>query len=75
VQAHRKADSLTACLRQERPAATLGLHGSPAACLQREATLAVCTCTYEPCGNRGICCECLRNHWTPEGTGRPACYK
>ena len=75
VQAHRERDSLTACLRKERPAATLALQGSPAACLQRETTLAVCTCSYDPCGNRGICCECIRNHWTEDGTGRPACYK
>jgi hypothetical protein len=75
VQAHRAGGSLTACLRQARPAATLALHGSPAACLHREATLEVCTCTYEPCGNRGICCECIRNHWTEDGTGLPACFR
>ncbi|MCX5789908.1 MAG: DUF6485 family protein [Elusimicrobia bacterium] len=23
---------------------------------------AVCTCTYEPCGRKGICCECIRYH-------------
>lgn len=75
VQAHRAGGSLTACLRVERPAATLALKGSPAACLQKVTTLEVCACTYEPCGNRGICCECLRNHWTADGTGMPACFK
>ena len=75
VAAHSSSGSFTACMRTNRPAATLVLKGSPSACLQREATLQVCACTYDPCGNRGICCECIRNHWTVEGTGRTACFK
>jgi hypothetical protein len=23
-----------------------------------------CNCTYEPCERKGICCECLRYHWS-----------
>ena len=23
-----------------------------------------CTCTYAPCGRKGVCCECLRFHWS-----------
>lgn len=22
-----------------------------------------CTCTYEPCSKKGVCCECLQYHW------------
>ena len=22
-----------------------------------------CTCTYDPCSRKGICCDCLRYHW------------
>lgn len=22
-----------------------------------------CTCTYEPCSRKGICCECIEYHW------------
>ncbi len=22
-----------------------------------------CTCTYEPCSRKGICCECIAYHW------------
>lgn len=22
----------------------------------------ICTCTYEPCSRKGICCECLHYH-------------
>ncbi|KUO39879.1 MAG: hypothetical protein APZ16_01190 [Candidatus Hadarchaeum yellowstonense] len=30
-----------------------------------------CSCTYEPCPRKGICCECLRYHW--EMGELPAC--
>ncbi|OGN95494.1 MAG: hypothetical protein A2Z77_07255 [Chloroflexi bacterium RBG_13_51_36] len=31
-----------------------------------------CNCTYEPCGRKGICCECLRYH---RRSGElPACF-
>ncbi len=30
-----------------------------------------CNCTYEPCGRKGVCCECISYHW---GMGQfPAC--
>jgi hypothetical protein len=22
-----------------------------------------CTCSYEPCARKGLCCDCLRYHW------------
>lgn len=75
VRAHNDSGSLTACMRTLRPATTLSLKGSAAACLQREVNLPLCACTYDPCDNRGVCCECLRNHWTVDGAGRPACLK
>ena len=31
-----------------------------------------CNCTYEPCGRKGVCCECVGYHW---GMGQfPACF-
>jgi len=30
-----------------------------------------CNCSYEPCGRKGICCECLAYHWTNKEL--PAC--
>jgi len=27
-----------------------------------QANTAKCTCTYEPCNRKGICCECIRYH-------------
>lgn len=29
---------------------------------QKEKNLKGCTCSYEPCSKKGICCECLRYH-------------
>ncbi len=75
VQAHRDSGSFTACMKNQRPARSLLLKGSPAACLTREANLELCACDYDPCGNRGICCECIRNHWKVDGTGRTACFR
>lgn len=25
---------------------------------------ASCPCTYEPCSRKGICCECIKYHWS-----------
>ena len=30
-----------------------------------------CNCTYEPCGRKGICCDCLAYHW--RNRELPAC--
>lgn len=27
-------------------------------------TLGRCNCSYEPCGRKGVCCECLSYHWS-----------
>ena len=29
---------------------------------KREENLLECTCSATKCGNRGICCECVRHH-------------
>jgi len=31
-------------------------------CQERENRVH-CTCTYEPCSRKGICCQCLTYHW------------
>jgi hypothetical protein len=37
-----------------------------------EENKAKCNCTYEPCSRKGICCECLRYHWSSGEL--PACF-
>ncbi|HOT77016.1 MAG TPA: DUF6485 family protein [Candidatus Wallbacteria bacterium] len=29
---------------------------------KKKATLAKCTCTYEPCSRKGACCDCIEYH-------------
>jgi len=29
---------------------------------QKEKNLKRCTCTYEPCDKKGMCCECISYH-------------
>ncbi|MFH1242626.1 MAG: DUF6485 family protein [Pseudomonadota bacterium] len=29
---------------------------------KKEQNLATCKCTYVPCENKGICCECISYH-------------
>ena len=31
-----------------------------------------CTCTYEPCSRKGICCECINYHLGNKQV--PACF-
>jgi hypothetical protein len=31
-----------------------------------------CTCTYDPCSRKGICCECIDYHWKMKQL--PACF-
>jgi len=28
----------------------------------KEANKKKCTCTYEPCSRKGLCCECINYH-------------
>jgi hypothetical protein len=41
-------------------------------CPNYEKNMAYCNCTYEPCGKKGKCCECIAYH---RRSGElPACY-
>ncbi|MCM8779612.1 MAG: DUF6485 family protein [Candidatus Omnitrophica bacterium] len=31
-------------------------------CPNQKENLKNCTCTYEPCSRKGICCECVAYH-------------
>jgi hypothetical protein len=41
-------------------------------CLNKEANLKNCNCTYKPCSRKGICCVCLLYH--RKNNQLPACY-
>lgn len=38
----------------------------------KEQNLKKCTCTYESCSRKGICCECL--HYHRQNGQIPACF-
>ncbi|MCJ7611541.1 MAG: DUF6485 family protein [Candidatus Aminicenantes bacterium] len=39
---------------------------------RQEKNLKACNCSYEPCSRKGMCCECLRYHWSIGEL--PACF-
>ncbi len=66
----------TACMKgTKRPAATMELAGAGDPCPNRDRNLEMCVCTYDTCERRGVCCECVRNHWSEDGKGRTACFR
>ena len=59
---------LTACMRgAKRPEETMSLPKEHAEkCAQYEKNLERCPCTSEDCVRKGVCCDCVRNHWGGE---------
>ncbi|MCM8813976.1 MAG: DUF6485 family protein [Candidatus Omnitrophica bacterium] len=41
-------------------------------CVNHQQNMARCNCSYEPCGRKGVCCECL--HYHRQRRELPACY-
>ncbi|MCD6589933.1 hypothetical protein J7K74_01990 [Candidatus Woesearchaeota archaeon] len=39
---------------------------------KKDSNLEHCPCTYEPCGRKGMCCECIRYHLSRNEL--PACF-
>ena len=39
---------------------------------RKTENLKACTCTYDPCSRKGICCECIAFH--RKSGELPACY-
>jgi len=39
---------------------------------KKETNLEKCSCTYEPCSRKGICCECISYHL--KSRELPACF-
>ena len=74
----KASGSKVSCMRgAERKADTMGLSSNAtASCSTNIArNLDFCVCGYEPCGNKGVCCNCIRNHFTTDGSGKVACMR
>jgi len=39
---------------------------------KKEKNAANCSCTYEPCSRKGVCCDCVAYH--RENGELPGCY-
>lgn len=77
VQFHAAKGQKSSCFRGvPRPAATRALRGiAREKCSRFQANTEFCPCDYEPCGNRGTCCDCVRNHWGNATYPTPACMR
>ncbi len=78
LQAHAAKGSKVSCMRgTERGPGTMGLgdQAAKSCATNQERNLESCVCTWEPCGNKGVCCNCVRNHFSVDGSGRVACMK
>jgi len=77
TQTHVGKGQKSFCLRgTERPAGTQSLRGiAKGKCDNHPKNLEICPCDYEPCGNRGTCCDCVRNHWGNPANPMPACMR
>lgn len=78
LQAHASKGGTVACMRGvERDPGTMGLAREAAqSCgTNAERNLEFCVCTWEPCGKKGVCCNCVRNHFSVDGGGRVACMR
>ncbi|MFP4057755.1 MAG: hypothetical protein ACLF0G_12895 [Candidatus Brocadiia bacterium] len=77
IEHHLARDGKSYCMRDvERPPHTRfleGVRGEP--CDRQAANLEACACDYEPCGERGTCCDCVRNHWGNAVYPAPACMR
>ena len=76
IQAHAHNNSKTACMRgAKRDPSTMGLLtlATKTCSTNQERNRNFCLCTWDPCDRKGVCCNCVRNHFATDGTGRVAC--
>ena len=78
LQNHAAKGSKSACMRGvERDASTMGLASEASAdcAINKARNVEFCNCTWEPCARKGVCCNCVRNHFSVDGSDRVACMR
>jgi hypothetical protein len=76
AQYHVGRGQKSSCMRDtERPVESCSLRGIGSKCDRYKENLEFCPCDYEPCENRGTCCDCVRNHWGNATYPSPACMR
>lgn len=77
IQAHAAKGGLTNCMQGTKrdPATVTLVVQAVSSCANQARNLEFCICSYDPCNNKGMCCSCVRNHFTVDGAGRTACMR
>ena len=79
IKASIAAGAATECMKPgvERNPATVDLMAQAvqSCSLNHQRNLEFCVCGSDTCTRKGICCNCVRNHFTVDGTGRVACMR
>jgi hypothetical protein len=75
MQAHVGYGNATACMRTARTTVTFSIEPIKTCATNGARNADFCVCSNTSCPRRGVCCNCVRNHWNAEGTGRTACMK
>jgi hypothetical protein len=64
-----KAERAEKAVRKERVREKLGRGYMEC---KKDRNLKKCSCTYEPCSRKGICCDCIAYHW--KNRELPGCF-
>lgn len=78
IQAHGASGSTSACMGDtQRDPETMGLALQAAKDCEpnQDRNAEYCTCGAESCEKQAVCCNCVRNHFDPAGTGAVACMR
>ncbi|MCD6351661.1 MAG: hypothetical protein J7M26_06040 [Armatimonadetes bacterium] len=78
IQSHYARGGKTACMRgaaRDPNTMTLAAQADKICEINQQRNLEFCLCTWEPCEKKGVCCNCVRNHFTVDGSGRVACMR
>lgn len=78
LQAHASSGSTVACMRAARrdpDTLSLAVRAAKGCETNQARNLEFCVCTWEPCARKGVCCNCVRNHFSVDGSGRVACMR
>ncbi len=78
IRASVAAGEKTVCMTDgvKRDPETMSLKDQASSdCVSKALNLQTCACKSDSCDRQGICCNCVRAHFTVDGTGRVACMR
>ena len=78
LQSHAARGSKSACMRgvkRDPDTMSLASEAATTCAINQESNLDFCVCTWEPCARKGVCCNCVRNHYSVQGNDSVACMR